>query len=90
VLVNLTMVGALVADRYGMMDGDGNGWMWVMGGLMMLLVVVALGFVVWAIVRSTQHSVPDPHSRAREILAERFARGEITPEEYRERSQQLV
>lgn len=32
---------------------------------------------------------PDPNDRAREILAERYARGELTTEEYRERVEQL-
>jgi putative membrane protein len=83
------MIAAIVTDRYGMGDGDGHGWMWLWGGLMMLSVVVVIGLVVWAILRSTQPSVSGPHDRAREILAERLARGEITPEEYRERAQQL-
>lgn len=87
----IVTVGAVVADRYGMMDdGDGNSWMWLWGGLMLLLVVVAIGLVAWAIARSTQRGGPQPHDRAREILAERFARGEITPEEYRERVQHLA
>jgi putative membrane protein len=83
-------IAALVADRYGMMgDGDGNGWMWLWFGLMTLVVVAVIGLVVWAILRSTQPNVARTHDRAREILAERFARGEITPDEYRERAQQL-
>jgi putative membrane protein len=76
---------------YGRMDGgDGHPWMWVWGALMLLLLVVASGLAVWAIVRSTCHDAPHPHDRAREILAERLARGEITPEEYRERVEQLA
>jgi putative membrane protein len=82
---------AIAADRYGMMDGgDGNGWMWAWGALMLLLVVAVIGLVAWAIARNTQHSGPHPHDRAREILAERLARGEITPEEYQERVQHLA
>jgi putative membrane protein len=82
-----TTVGAL-ADRYDMMDG-GNGWMWLWGALMLVLMFATLGFVAWAVARSTGHAGPHPHDRAREILAERLARGDIAPEEYRERSQHL-
>ena len=72
-------------DRGDHMDGAGWGW-----GLLMLIVIVAvIGLVVWAVARSTQSARPHPHDRAREILAERLASGEITPEEYRERAQHL-
>ena len=56
---------------------------------MLVLLLALIGLGVWAIVRSTQHRAPHPHDRAREILAERFARGELTPEEYQERAQHL-
>ena len=82
------MFGVVLAqmfDRGDHMDGGGWGWGW----LMMILFVVVVGLVAWAIVRSTQHRGPHPHDRAREILAERLASGEITSEEYRERSQHL-
>jgi putative membrane protein len=75
-----------------MMDdgpGHGNGWMWFWAGLMVVIVVALLGLTVWAIARNTQRAGPQPHDRAREILAERLARGEITPDEYRERVQHL-
>jgi putative membrane protein len=78
------------AYGYGHMDGNGNGWMWLWGGLMMILLVAAVGLVAWVIVHNTKRGGPHPHDRAREILAERFARGEITPEEYRERAEHLA
>ncbi len=69
-----------------------SGWNWVLAGLMMLLIVVAIVFTIWAIVRGTRPSAPSPppNDRAREILAERFARGEITTDEYQERVKHLV
>jgi putative membrane protein len=86
----VTMLGSVVADRYRMMD-DGNGWGWLGVGMMLLLVVAVVGLVAWVIIRSTtQGNRPQPHDRAREILAERLARGEITPDEYRERAQHLT
>lgn len=76
-------------DRWHHMDGWGGGWMWLGGIAMMALVVV---LIVW-LVRATNPAPPSPprehNLRAREILAERYARGEITTEEYRERLDQL-
>jgi putative membrane protein len=63
----------------------GWGWMWVLGLLSMLLLVALVVGVVWALTRSNRPSQPDSTSRAREILNERYARGEISTEEYRER-----
>ena len=84
-------VGAVLAYGYGRMNGDGgNGWMWLCGGIMMILLVAAFGLIAWTIVHSTHRSGPHPHHRAREILAERLARGEITPEEYEDRVQHLA
>jgi len=45
---------------------------------------------VWFVVgRRCWHRPPSDIDRARGILAERFARGELTGEEYRERLEQL-
>jgi len=65
------------------------GWGWGWGLLMLLLVVAVIGLVVWLIIRTTQRAGGHPRDRAREILAERLARGEITPDEYRELSKHL-
>jgi putative membrane protein len=72
-----------------MMNGDG--WSWVWGGLMMLifwgglvaLVVFAVrgGFGARSSHGDERRSAPD----AQEILAERFARGEISEDEFEER-----
>ena len=53
--------------------------------------LVLLGLFVWFVVRGGRwrHDQPSDMDRARGILAERFARGEITGEEYRERLEQL-
>ena len=69
----------------GHMDGWGWGWMWI-SGLLILVVLVAL---VVAVLRSTtgpsRQAPPDTTARAREILGERYARGEISTEAYHER-----
>lgn len=76
-----------------MMWGNGMGW-----GGWLLMTLTTVGFwalVVFGIValfRGTGGSVPRGGSRerdAQQILDERFARGEIDPEEYRSRQSQL-
>jgi putative membrane protein len=73
--------------------GHGAGWMW----LFWLLLVVGVVLLVLVAVRALGGGVTRPtgdrpgvaarpgRSRARELLDERYARGEITTEEYRER-----
>ena len=77
----------VVADN----DDHMEGWDWLWGSLMMLAMVAIVALVVWVIIWATQHAGGHghPHHRAREIAAERLARGEITPEEYQELSRHL-
>jgi putative membrane protein len=88
-----------------MMDygyGGGGGWMWVFGGLLMLGFLVLIGVAVWAVVTAQRRShaaasAPDGdalatgggRARVRQILDERYARGEINSEEYAERLRTL-
>lgn len=74
---------------------DGGVWMWVFGGLMMIGVVVLIGLAVWAVVHATtrgtgvrtapESSPTGGRERTRQVLDERYARGEMTSEEYTER-----
>ncbi len=80
-------------DGWGHMNGWGGGWMWFWGVAMMTLFAV---LIVWLIRAAGSNSSgaasparSDPHDRAREILSERLAKGELTPEEYRERVSEL-
>jgi putative membrane protein len=78
------------------MHWDGHMWgggFWLLTGVLFLLLVVALvGFVVWLVVRASSGTQAPPGaggSRARALLDERYARGEISTEEYQERRQAL-
>jgi putative membrane protein len=86
-LTSLTVLAQ--AQRWDDRMMGGWGWMWLVGLLSMLLLVGLVVAIVWAVTRSGSTSRPDPTSRAREILDERYARGEISTEEYRERKDAL-
>jgi putative membrane protein len=53
-----------------------------------LLWAALIGATVWLIVRRRDRR-HDPLDRAREVLAERYARGELSADEYRERLAEL-
>ncbi|WP_049822025.1 SHOCT domain-containing protein [Arthrobacter sp. H41] len=89
-----TGFGGMMGD--GMM-GFGGGMM-VFGMLMMLAVLALIILGIWALVVWLRHtrSRPETHThtdagtegnqnRAREILRERYARGDLTTDEYQER-----
>jgi putative membrane protein len=87
------MGGSLHADAAGPWAdywGHGGGWWWLwwpIGLVFWLAVVVGL---VWLVVRRNPHTnEPSPLQRAREILAERYASGEIDTEEYEQRMEHL-
>lgn len=72
----------------------GMGWGWMFGALVMAGVVLLVALAVRTIGGgvSSRPSGPGPTSgapsgpgRAREVLDERYARGELTTEEYQER-----
>jgi len=77
-----------------MMWGDG-GWGWIGGGLMMLVFWAGLVVLIVFLVRgAASHDRPEGQARpngreARDILAERFARGEISKEEFEQRRRVL-
>ena len=76
-------------------DHDWGGWWW----LSMLLMMIAFwGGIVWVVVTLLRHGARPPSAHPSEptapiptrltpteILAERLARGEIDPDEYRQR-----
>jgi len=81
--------------RWGMMWPGmmaGSPWMW----LMPVLLIVFVGLIVWAIValvRGSNGSKGQESSRtgsALEVLKQRYARGEISKEEYEEKKRDLT
>lgn len=74
-------------------SGMGMGWGWLFWLLMVvgviLLVVVAVRALGGGVTGGAGVRRPPARSRARELLDERYARGELTTEEYRERLQGL-
>jgi putative membrane protein len=65
-------------------DGWGHHW-WP---LWLLFWAALIGTTVWLITRRRDRRT-DPLDRAREILAERYAKGELSSEEYRQRLDDL-
>lgn len=71
-----------------MMDGFGMGFGWIWP----VLLLAGIAVLVWGLTQATTgggRREASGHERAREILQERFARGEITEQEYRERMRVL-
>ncbi|MDI2031822.1 SHOCT domain-containing protein [Saccharopolyspora sp. TS4A08] len=67
--------------------GHGGGPFWIFGLVWMVLIAALIGTVIYALLRKTRR--PSATESARTILAERYARGELTGEEYRERLGEL-
>jgi putative membrane protein len=69
--------------------GPGGGWGWLWGPIALLLWAGLIATVVWFTARSARPRERSGADRAKEVLAERYARGELTTDEYRERLEQL-
>ena len=88
-MIRSTAIAAILADWHdGHMWGGGGG-AWFVMTVMMLFGVAVIGLVVWLFARGGAHRPRSGLENARAILAERLARGDISPEEYRERLQHL-
>ncbi|PZS30371.1 MAG: hypothetical protein DLM61_11055 [Pseudonocardiales bacterium] len=73
-----------------MMNGWMYGWMWFWP----VLILVSLLLLIYGVVRLAQGRPPGPvgaerGSSARQILDDRFARGEIEEDDYRRRRAEL-
>lgn len=72
----------------GHMNGWGGGWVWLWGTLMMVTWIAVIAGAAWLVLRSRDGGSAD-RGRARQILDERYARGELDSDEYRERLDHL-
>ena len=79
------VVAQVLAETAGWGHMAGWGWGWMV--FMWLFWASVIGLVVWAVSRSSDRSPRRP--TADEVLEERFARGELTPEEFEERRKAL-
>ena len=74
---------------YGWAGGGGGFWM--LGGLLLMIGLVIV--VVWAVMTLTRDGRAPTHDSSRptpnEILRERFARGEITEQEFEQAKKAL-
>jgi putative membrane protein len=83
-MVQLGLVAQMWEHGEGM---DGRGWWWLMGIGWLVLVVGMLVIGVLLLRHFTQSNGPagQPRSNAEDILAQRFARGEIDEDEFQRR-----
>jgi putative membrane protein len=69
-------------------DGSGVGWIWMFGGL--LVMVGFLVLIVWAIGAANRGTTREPERpTALDILRERYARGEITQQDFEQAKKTL-
>lgn len=81
----MDLIGQLLADTDGWNHMSGWGWGWMLFGS--LFWAAAIGLIMWAVLRGPRSSETrvDPEA----ILAQRFALGEISSEEFGERREAL-
>ena len=70
-------------------DGGAVGWLWMFGGLLVMVGFVVL--IVWAVGAVSRGSTNREPERptALDILRERYARGEITQQEFEQAKKTL-
>lgn len=66
-------------------DMTAAGWLWMVGGWAVLVLAIVVG--AWLIARAMQSS--RPQATPLDILRERFARGDISQDEYEKAKQAL-
>jgi putative membrane protein len=76
----------MTAEITTLLASGGDGWDHHWWPVWLVLWLAAIAALVWFFTRRGRH---DGLRSARAILAERYARGELTSEEYRSRLEQL-
>ena len=104
VIIAILIIVPLIFGLIGGWQGYGYGMMgpWMMGGFgggwfMPIIMIVFWGLVIWGIVALARgvaspgnSGSPNQADSALEILKRRYARGEITKQEYEERKKDLM
>jgi len=100
IVIGVIVILSFVPGLFG--GWQGYGWGGMMGpgmmggyGTMFLIPIVVIGLIVWAVVTATRRTVDSDYASrsgesALEILKRRYARGEITKQEFEERKSDLV
>lgn len=70
-------------------DGWGVGSWLAMSFVMLLFWALVVGVIIW-VARGHNRIAQPPQNQARQILDERYARGEIDDDEYKQRRDQLA
>lgn len=84
------MTGIMLAQMWD--DGDhmgGGGWWWVMGIGWLVFLALIVAVVIFVVRQSADRGQRGPSLGAEDVLADRFARGEIDEDEYRRRRDAL-
>lgn len=77
-------------DDWDHMSDHMSGWGWGWMAIIWLFLILIVGLVVWAVWAAARRgSAHSTRNGALAVLEERFARGDISPEEYRERREVL-
>jgi putative membrane protein len=86
----MAIVFAQMMDRGDMGDGGGGRWWWLLALVLLVTLVVVVVVLVTRSGPSAARSAPQPpRASAEDVLADRFARGEIDEAEYRRRRDAL-
>jgi putative membrane protein len=97
IFILLAVVLLVVVLPTGMFCGRETGWHGMMGGwhmgyggvIMWLIVIVIVGIIVYFLLKEAESRKGKSENEALEILKKRFARGEISKEEYEEMRKKL-
>lgn len=88
-MMTLLLVANTVAAAGDRFDGPGDTWWWFFRPLVALLWIAVIAVTLRWVFRSRWRGGRSGMERARAILAERYARGEVDAAEYQERLRRL-
>ena len=68
-----------------------DGWWWVFGGVPMILLWIGIiVLIVWIVIKIAKSSGTESKSNALDIAKERYAKGEISKEEFDQIKKDIV